>query len=97
MTHRLRKPSIDCEKPLDSTRLLRMNFVTFHPTKLYWNGPVLCSPTSTAPSNKAGRCLIVEQTHIRSRPANNDSFSSLSSSSQTRNHLLPLRVHRWAG
>lgn len=69
MTHRLRKPSIDCEKPLDSTRLLRMNFVTSHSTISYWNGPVLYSPTSTAPSNEAERYLIVEQTHIHSRPA----------------------------
>jgi len=35
----------------------------------YWDGPVLYSPTSTAPSNEAGRYLIVEQTHIRSHPA----------------------------
>ena len=31
--------------------------------------PVLYSPTSTAPSNEAGRHLIVEQTHIRSHLA----------------------------
>lgn len=35
----------------------------------YWDGTVLYSPTSTAPSNEAGRYLIVEQTHIRSYPA----------------------------
>ena len=34
----------------------------------YWNGPVLYSSTSTAPSNEAGRYLIVERRHVRSHP-----------------------------
>ena len=46
-----------------------MNFLTSHPTKSYWNNPVLRSPAWTAPSYEAGRYLIIEQTHIRSCPA----------------------------
>src|SRR5450755_4364910 len=50
-------------------RLLLTNFVASHPTKSYWNSPASYSPASTAPSNEAGRYLIVDQTHIRSHPA----------------------------
>lgn len=45
-----------------------MTFIASNPTILYWDGPVLYSPTSTVP-NEPGRYLIVNQTHIRSHPA----------------------------
>jgi len=54
--------------PLDSSRLLHMTFTASNPTILYWNGPVLYSPTSTVP-NEPGRYLIVNETHIRSYSA----------------------------